>query len=97
MDYITPSDRHQVTFGSLDELIAPDHPVRFLDAFAEKLDLARLGFQVRATAQEGRPPFDPRLFLKIYFYGYQNGTRFSCQFEKECLRDIEVHCLCGRQ
>lgn len=54
MDYITPCDRHQVTFGSLDEMVAPENPVRFLDAFAEKLDLARLGFQVKETAPEGR-------------------------------------------
>ncbi len=25
------------------------------------------------TKQEGRPGFDAKLFLKIYFYGYLNG------------------------
>lgn len=29
MDYITPSGRRRVTFGSPDELIAPDHQIRF--------------------------------------------------------------------
>jgi transposase len=68
MEHINPIDRYQVSFGSLDELIAPDDPVRFLDAFAEKLDLAKLGFQMKPVQCEGRPSFHPRLFLKIYLY-----------------------------
>ncbi|MBK8876446.1 MAG: transposase [Bacteroidetes bacterium] len=27
--------------------------------------------------QEGCPSFDPRILLKIYLYGYQNGIRSS--------------------
>lgn len=47
MDFITHSYRHLVTFGSLNEMIALVHPVRFLDAFTEKPDLARRGFQMK--------------------------------------------------
>ncbi len=96
MEHINPIDRYQVSFGSLDELIAPDDPVRFLDAFAEKLDLAKLGFQMKPVQCEGRPSFHPRLFLKIYLYGYQNGIRSSRRLEKDCRRNVEMQWLCGK-
>ncbi len=32
-------DRHQISFSSLDERIASDNEVRFIDAFVHKLDL----------------------------------------------------------
>jgi hypothetical protein len=35
MEHISSVNRHQVTFGSIEELIEADSPVRFLDAFAE--------------------------------------------------------------
>ena len=96
MEHISPSDRYQVAFGSLDELIAPNDPVRFLDAFAEKMDLIKLGFLLNPIQCEGRPSFHPRLFLKIYLYGYQNGIRSSRRLEKECKRNIEMQWLCGK-
>ena len=96
MEHITPVDRHQLSFGSLEELIAPDDPVRFLDAFAEKMDLLKLGFKLKDVKVEGRPSFHPRLFLKIYLYGYQNGIRSSRRLEKECKRNVEMQWLCGK-
>jgi hypothetical protein len=44
MQHIIGKDRHQISFGSLDEQIAKDNPVRVIDAFVEKLDLSVLGF-----------------------------------------------------
>ncbi|MBL0341086.1 MAG: transposase [Bacteroidetes bacterium] len=31
---------------------------------------------------EGRPSFHPKLFLKIYLYGYQNGVRSSRRLKR---------------
>ncbi|MBL0343650.1 MAG: hypothetical protein IPP71_24010 [Bacteroidetes bacterium] len=75
MNQIIPADRSQITFGSLEEAISVDDPVRFLDAFVEKPDLFKLGFQMKIIQVEGRPSFHPTLFLKIYLYGYPNGIR----------------------
>ena len=36
---------------SLDEYIAPDNPVRFMDAFVDQLDLRALGFQRAGAVQ----------------------------------------------
>ena len=67
MQHIVPIDRHQVSFSSLEELVAPDDPVRFLDAFAEKLDLSKLGFKTKAIQPEGRPILCPTHFIEDLF------------------------------
>lgn len=96
MQHVTGEDRCQVEFGSLDDQIPEDDPVRFIDAFVEKVDLTRLGFRVAKVNAEGRPSFDTRLFLKIYFYGYHNGIRSSRKLERECYRNVEMQWLCNR-
>jgi transposase len=67
--------RDQFEFYCLDDLIGKENPVRVLDAFVNKLDLARLGFQTKSFKPVGRPPFEDSIFMKIYFYGYINGIR----------------------
>jgi hypothetical protein len=39
MPIIIGIDTHQISFSSLDERIAYDNEVRFIDAFVHKLDL----------------------------------------------------------
>lgn len=75
-------------------LITPDNEVRIIDAFVEALDPARLGFK-KALATEGHPPFHPKIFLKLYLYGYMNRVRSSRRLEKECERNTEVKWLLG--
>ena len=94
MQIISPYQRHQLEFGCLEDKISQDNPVRFIEAFVEHIELEKLGFQARATKQEGRPGFDAKLFLKIYFYGYLNGIRSSRRLAKECVRNIELQWLC---
>ena len=45
--------------------IEKDNPVRFVDAFVERLDLSQLGFVVSALKTEGRSAFELKLFLKV--------------------------------
>ena len=94
MQLVSPHHRHQLEFGCMEDKIAQDNAVRFIEAFVEHIDLEKLGFQARATKQEGRPGFDAKLFLKIYFYGYLNGIRSSRRLAKECIRNIELQWLC---
>lgn len=95
MNYITPINRFQTTFTSLDELISSDNAVRVLDAFVEKLDLKQLQYHIKALNSEGRPPFEPKVFLKLYLYGYLNGIRSSRRLERECQRNTEAQWLLG--
>ena len=96
MEHIHSADRHQVSMSSLDELIEGDNPVRFVDAFVNQLDLSQLSFNVKAIKTEGRPSYDPKIFLKLYFYGYLNGFRSSRRLERECQRNVELQWLLCR-
>lgn len=95
MNFIEPLNRSQLTFSSLEDLVSADNPVRLIDAFAEQLDLKRLGFEVNELKREGRPAFESKVFLKLYFYGYLNGLRSSRRLERECTRNTELQWLVG--
>lgn len=74
MGYVGGESRQQATLFpvALDDLVAEDHAVRVIDAFAERLDLLALGFAKAAPAATGRPPYDPADLLKLYLYGLLN-------------------------
>lgn len=96
MEHIRSANRHQVEFYSLEDNIAQDNAVRFIDAFVDQLDLNQLYFKPNTIKKEGRPSFDNKVFLKLYFYGYLNGIRSSRRLERECVRNIELHWLMGK-
>ena len=80
----------------LEDYIAAENPVRFLDAFVVSLDLHALGFAKARCADTGRPPYDPAALLKLYLYGYLHRVRSSRLLEAECLRNVEVIWLLGK-
>ena len=92
MSYITGFDRTQIALfhQSIDELIAPENPVRFIDTFVASLPIIDLGFKDVSMNVNGRPPFNPADLLKLYIYGYMNRIRSSRGLEKECGRNIEL-------
>lgn len=96
MEYISTANRSQLEINCLEDLIERENPVRFIEAFVEKLDLAQLHFTVKEIQSEGRPSYNPKVFLKLYFYGYLNGIRSSRRLEKECKRNVELHWLIGK-
>jgi transposase len=93
MQHITGISRHQMRFSILEDTIAPDNQVRFIDAFVEYIDISKLDFAVKTLKTEGRPSFNSKVFLKIYLYGYINGVRSSRDQEKKCFRNIEMKSL----
>jgi len=93
MQHITGISRQHSLIGSLEDEITLDNPVRFIEAFVEHISLEALGFTVQTIKSEGRPSFDTKLFLKIYWYGYLNDLRSSRKFKKECVRNIELQWL----
>lgn len=96
MDYILSLNRDQTEIYSLEDQIEKENPVRFIEAFVDKLDLSQLCFLINGIKTEGRPAFNPKLFLKIYLYGYLNGLRSSRKLEKECKRNIELQWLTSK-
>jgi transposase len=93
MQHITGICRHQLRVSSLEDTIAADNPIRFIEAFVGIIDLPKLGFISNTLKSEGRPSYDSHLFLKLYLYGYLNGIRSSRKLEKECRRNIELQWL----
>ncbi len=57
MNFIESMNRSQLAFGSLDDLVSVDNPVRLIDAFADNLDLKGLGFEVNVLNSQGRMAF----------------------------------------
>src|SRR6266850_327078 len=92
MSYIAGTDRQQVLLfpETVEDYIAPDNPVRFLDAFVANLDLQALGFVHATPAPTGRPPYHPGDLLKLYLYGYLNRIRSSRRLEAEAGRNLEL-------
>jgi len=80
----------------LDDYIADDNPVRAIDVFVEKLDLARLGFEGMQPERTGRPSYHPSTLLKIYIYGYLNRIQSSRRLERETQRNVELIWLTGK-
>ncbi len=91
-------DRHQTLLlpERLEDYIAADNPVRFLDAFVVSLDMRALGFAHATVPNTGSPPYDPADLLRLYLYGYLHRVRSSRLLEAECHRNVEVLWLLGK-
>lgn len=96
--FIEGQSREQTTLfpESLDEYIAEDNPVRFIDAFVDTLDFEGMGFAHAVPEATGRPPYDPGDLVKLYVYGYLNRLRSSRGLERECHRNVELMWLLRR-
>ena len=81
---------------SLEDYVAPEKPVRFLDVFVAGLDLPALGLTKAVCAATGCPPYPPAALLKLYRYGYLNRIRSSRRLEAECHRNVELIWLTGK-
>ena len=92
MAHLTGHDRSQTLLlpESLDDYVAAENPVRFIEAFVDSLDLAAAGFARVQPKATGRPGYAPADLLKLYIYGYLNRTRSSRRLEAETYRNIEV-------
>jgi transposase len=75
---------------AVEDYVAAEAPVRFIDAFVTTLDLVALGFKKAAAANTGRPPYDPGDLLRLYLYGYLYRLRSSRLLERECHKNLEV-------
>lgn len=91
MSYIEGTDRDQLVLfeEKIDGMIEADNLVRFIDAYADKLDLKALEIH-NIDNTLGAPGYRPALYLKIYIYCYLNKIRSSRKIERECQRNLEL-------
>ena len=92
MGFIHGANRHEeILFPErLDDYIAEENPVRFIDAFIDHLNLTTLGFQRATPAATGRPAYHPADLLKLYIYGYLYRLRSSRRVEQETHRNVAL-------
>lgn len=95
MNYHKGPDRCQTQLlpPCLEDYVAGEAPVRFIDAFVDGLELKALGFQRAEPNATGRPAYDPADLLKLYVYGYLNRLRSSRRLEAEAKRNVELRWL----
>ena len=80
----------------VDDYVDENNPVRVVEAFVDRLDLAELGFERAVPAETGRPAYHPATLLKLYIYGYLNRIPSSRRLEREAQRNLELMWLLGR-
>ncbi len=92
MEYIASIPRTQVMLlpACVEDYVGPENPVRVIEEFVNGLDLAKLKWPQREVGLPGARSFDPRVFLKLFIYGYLNRVRSSRELEKACCRNLEV-------
>lgn len=98
MAYKKGEDRRQkVLFpDSIDDYVGQEAPVRLMDAFIDRLDMEKLGFQRFVPADTGAPGYDPRDLMKLYVYGYYYEVRSSRKLARQCSVNIEVMWLLSK-
>ena len=69
--------------AAVEDYVGKHDLVRVIDAYAEGLNMAGLGFKHAVVCEEGRPPYAPADLLKLYLYGYWNRIRASRKLEAE--------------
>ena len=65
--FIEGESRSQATLfpERIDDYIAEENAIRFIDVFVDELDRSGLGFKIVPEAT-GRPGYNPAIMLKLY-------------------------------
>jgi transposase len=92
MGYKVGTDRKQLSLlpASLDDYVPEDHMCRVIAAFTGQLDMCVLGFKYAEYKSTGCRPYDPRMMLNLYLYGYLHRVRSSRRLRDETRRNVEV-------
>ena len=92
MGYKAGIDKHQLSLlpASMEEYVPQNHICRVITAFTEQLDMKRLGYKYAECKETGCNPYDPRMMLNLYIYGYLHRVRSSRRLRDEAGRNVEV-------
>jgi transposase len=84
------AQRNQIALRPVDleATVGPDHPVRNVWAFVERLDLSALYAQIGSVeGAAGRPAIDPKILMALWLYATLDGVGSAREIE----RLTEVH------
>jgi len=74
--------RTHVFYPTLDAMIAPDDPVRFVDEVLSGMDWSK--WEAAYERKRGQPPIHPRYIASAILYGLYRGIRSSRKLEEAC-------------
>ncbi len=98
---LRPVNREQAWLlpPALDELLAQDHPARFVGAFVDGLPRdAWSEMEIDLDGDPlGAPAYHPRVLLNVWLYGFMTGIRSSRKLEIACREQIPFLWLTGCQ
>src|ERR671910_2673918 len=78
------AQRNQIALRPVDleATVGPDHPVRNVWAFVERLDLSALYAEIGSVeGAAGRPGNDPKILMALWFYGTLDGVGRAGEIE----------------
>jgi transposase len=87
---VLTAQRNQIALRPVDleATVGPDHPVRNVWAFVERLDLSALYAQIGSVeGAAGRPAIDPKILMALWLYATLDGVGSAREIE----RLTEVH------
>lgn len=85
------SDQRQMFGYQAEDRLPRGHICFLIDEIVDDLDL---GTPARGNSIRGAPSYDPRMMVKILFYGYVRGIRSSRRLAADCRENIGFMKLC---
>lgn len=79
---------------SVRDWLPKDHLANFLLDVVEEIDLDEI-YASYSDSVKGQPPYDPRMLVRILFYGYCTGVFSSRQLERATYEDVPFRVLAG--
>jgi transposase len=89
-------DQVDMHWAALNDLIADDHPVRAVWAFAASLDLSLLYEAIKAReGVAGHPPASPELMMALWLWATVDGVGSARRLDQLCREHLAYRWLCG--
>jgi transposase len=76
----------------LNDLVAPDHPVRIVNDVLERIDISDV---LKLYKPGGTSSYQPRMLLKVLVFGYMNNIYSSRRLEEAIRQNIHFMWLVG--
>lgn len=81
---------------TIDALVEPEHRVRLVWDFAERVDLSRLYDSIKSVeGSRGRAATDPRLYFALWLYATIDGVASARRLARLCKEHDAYRWLCG--
>jgi len=88
--------REQIEMMSLEDVIAPDHRVRLIWMFVERLDLSAWYREIEAVeGGPGRGAIDPRILVALWLYATVDGVGSARRLAVLCVEQAPYRWLAG--